>query len=73
MVRYLGQVDDLQKNALLGQARALLMPILWEEPFGIVMVEAMACGTPVIGLRRGAGLGGGGGWSDRMCVMMSQE
>lgn len=54
MVRYVGPVDDAQKNALLGSARALLMPILWEEPFGIVMAEAMACGTPVIGFRRGA-------------------
>jgi glycosyltransferase involved in cell wall biosynthesis len=53
-VRYAGPVGDKQKNELLGQARALLMPILWEEPFGIVMTEAMACGTPVIGLHRGA-------------------
>lgn len=53
-VRYVGPVDDTQKNALLGEAAALLMPILWEEPFGIVMAEAMACGTPVLGLRRGA-------------------
>lgn len=53
-VRYVGPVDDSQKNALLGSARAFLMPILWEEPFGIVMAEAMACGTPVIGFRRGA-------------------
>jgi glycosyltransferase involved in cell wall biosynthesis len=53
-VRYVGPVDDVQKNTLLGRARALLMPILWEEPFGIVMAEAMACGTPVLGLRRGA-------------------
>jgi glycosyltransferase involved in cell wall biosynthesis len=53
-VRYAGPVGDEQKNELLGQARALLMPILWEEPFGIVMTEAMACGTPVIGLHRGA-------------------
>ena len=53
-VRYVGPVNDEQKNALLGAARAFLMPILWEEPFGIVMAEAMACGTPVIGLRRGA-------------------
>lgn len=53
-VRYVGPVDDAQKNTLLGAAAALLMPILWDEPFGIVMAEAMACGTPVIGLRRGA-------------------
>ncbi len=53
-VLYLGPVDDAQKNALLGKACALLMPILWDEPFGIVMTEAMACGTPVIGLRRGS-------------------
>ncbi len=53
-VRYVGAVDDVQKNALLGAARAMLMPILWEEPFGIVMAEAMACGTPVLGLDRGA-------------------
>ena len=53
-IRYVGPVNDAQKNALLGQAAAFLMPILWEEPFGIVMAEAMACGTPVLGLRRGA-------------------
>jgi glycosyltransferase involved in cell wall biosynthesis len=54
LVRYIGPVNDTQKNELLGSARAFLMPILWEEPFGIVMAEAMACGTPVIGFRRGA-------------------
>jgi len=53
-VSYIGPVDDAAKSALLGKARALLMPILWEEPFGIVMAEAMACGTPVLGLARGA-------------------
>jgi glycosyltransferase involved in cell wall biosynthesis len=53
-VQYIGPVDDTQKNRLLGQAAALLMPILWDEPFGIVMAEAMACGTPVLGLKRGA-------------------
>ena len=53
-IRFIGPVDDQAKAALLGRARALLMPILWDEPFGIVMAEAMACGTPVLGLRRGA-------------------
>lgn len=53
-VRYIGPVDDRQKNELLGAARAFLMPILWEEPFGIVMTEAMACGAPVLGFNRGA-------------------
>ena len=53
-VTYVGPVDDAQKNRLLGSASALLMPVLWEEPFGIVMAEALACGTPVIGLARGA-------------------
>nr|WP_294899510.1 glycosyltransferase [uncultured Pedobacter sp.] len=53
-IQYIGPIDDQQKNKLLGKASALLMPILWDEPFGIVMIEAMACGTPVIGLNRGA-------------------
>lgn len=53
-VRYVGPVDDAQKNALLGGARALLMPIQWEEPFGLVMAEAMACGAPVLATARGA-------------------
>lgn len=53
-IRYVGPVDDAEKNELLGRAAAFLMPIEWEEPFGIVMAEAMACGTPVIGTRRGS-------------------
>jgi glycosyltransferase involved in cell wall biosynthesis len=53
-VQYIGPVDDAAKNALLCNSAALLMPIEWEEPFGIVMAEAMACGTPVIGFARGS-------------------
>lgn len=47
-VEFLGEVDDAGKNELLGGALALLFPIDWPEPFGLVMVEAMACGTPTI-------------------------
>ena len=53
-VVYIGAVDDAQKNQLLGSAAGLLMPIEWDEPFGIVMAEALACGTPVIGFRQGS-------------------
>jgi glycosyltransferase involved in cell wall biosynthesis len=53
-IRYVGPVDDQAKNALLGSSAALLMPIEWEEPFGIVMAEALACGTTVIGFARGS-------------------
>ncbi len=53
-VEYVGPVTDEEKNNLLRNAAALLMPVLWNEPFGIVMAEALACGTPVIGFRRGA-------------------
>lgn len=53
-IQYIGPVNDEQKNKLLQNASAFLMPILWNEPFGIVMAEAMACGTPVIGFTRGS-------------------
>lgn len=53
-ISYVGIVNDFEKNILLGNASAFLMPIEWNEPFGIVMAEAMACGTPIIGFNRGA-------------------
>lgn len=53
-VRYLGEADFATKVAYLKKARCLLFPIQWEEPFGLVMVEALACGTPVIAFRRGS-------------------
>ncbi|TSC76514.1 MAG: putative glycosyltransferase [Parcubacteria group bacterium Gr01-1014_31] len=53
-IQYLGELDHRGKTRLLKRALALLNPITWEEPFGLVMAEAMACGTPVIAFPRGA-------------------
>lgn len=53
-IQFIGEVNHERKLSFLGNAAALLMPINWEEPFGLVVPEAMACGTPVIGLRRGS-------------------
>jgi glycosyltransferase involved in cell wall biosynthesis len=53
-VRFLGEVEGSLKRSLFARARGLLVPIRWEEPFGMVMIEAMACGTPVIAFPEGA-------------------
>ena len=53
-VDYVGPVDDVQKDKLLGGARAMVVPIRWNEPFGIVFAESLACGTPVISCPTGA-------------------
>lgn len=53
-IKYVGEVTDKERINLFSQAKGFLMPVTWEEPFGLVMIEAMACGTPVIGFNRGA-------------------
>jgi len=53
-IEYIGEIDERRKNSFLGDARALLFPIDWPEPFGLAMIEAMACGTPVLAFRNGS-------------------
>jgi glycosyltransferase involved in cell wall biosynthesis len=54
LVRFVGEIGGREKERLLADARALLFPVEWEEPFGLVMIESLACGTPVIAWRRGS-------------------
>ena len=54
LVEFIGEIDETQKCDFLGKARALLFPIDWPEPFGLVMIEAMSAGTPVIAWRKGS-------------------
>jgi glycosyltransferase involved in cell wall biosynthesis len=53
-VEFIGEINDQQKTQFLGEAQALLFPIDWPEPFGLAMIEAMACGTPVLAFRCGS-------------------
>ena len=53
-IKFIGEVNHDEKVKFLGNARALIAPIQWEEPFGLFFIEAMACGTPVIAMRRGS-------------------
>ena len=65
-VEFIGEISDAQKPDFLSGALALIVPIDWPEPFGLVMIEAMACGAPVVAFNRGVGLGGDRRWRDRI-------
>jgi glycosyltransferase involved in cell wall biosynthesis len=54
LIEFIGEIPDSRKSAFLGQARAMLFPIDWPEPFGLVMIESLACGTPVVAFRGGS-------------------
>ena len=54
LIEYVGEINDAEKNDFLGEAAALLCPYDWPEPFGLVLIEALACGTPVLAYRQGS-------------------
>jgi glycosyltransferase involved in cell wall biosynthesis len=54
LIEFIGEIDESQKGDFLGRARALLFPIDWPEPFGLVVIEALACGTPIVAFGAGA-------------------
>jgi len=54
LIEYLGEITDAEKDEFLGDAMALICPYDWPEPFGLVLIEALACGTPVLAYRRGS-------------------
>jgi glycosyltransferase involved in cell wall biosynthesis len=54
LIEFLGEISDAEKNDFLGDALALLAPFDWPEPFGLVLIEALACGTPILAYGRGS-------------------
>ena len=67
-IEFVGDVDLAAKNELLGNSHAMLFPIQWNEPFGLVMIEAMACGTPVLALLRRFSRRSGARWDLGFCL-----
>ena len=61
LIEYVGEITDDEKDDFLGDAYAMLAPYDWPEPFGLVLIEAMACGTPVLAYRRGSSPESGNG------------